>query len=96
MPQRLAITILLALLISTPALAVHTPTCPPRDYVMSKLAEDFGESVVGMGVSLGGGLVEFLRSETTWTIVRTLPDMTTCFIAAGSDWQTAKPKGSEL
>lgn len=83
---------ILALWAATPALA---QSCLPREAALRTLAEQFGESRVGMGMTNGGMVVEVFASETgSWTILVTRPDGATCPVIAGEMWEAlneAKP-----
>jgi hypothetical protein len=67
--------------------------CGERHDVLTKLAEQYKESPVGVGVATNGGVIELLTTETgaTWTIIITVPSGQTCILAAGEDWQANKP-----
>ncbi|MBT8413939.1 MAG: hypothetical protein KJO30_06355 [Boseongicola sp.] len=72
------------------ASAVHAePNCGPRAAVIAHLADNFGESRQSIGMGQEGRVVEvFASPETgTWTITVTLPNGTTCLVAAGSAFE---------
>lgn len=88
-PELLIPLFLGALFSSTdPALPQDT-NCAPREKVVARLAERFGEARQSRGLSSGQALVELFASpETgTWTIVVTRPDGLTCLLAAGHSIQ---------
>ncbi len=72
--------------------------CAPRDKVVSRLAEKFGETQLGAGLS-AGGVVELWASKAGgWTLLLSLPDGRSCLMSGGEAWQvldaeTPKPKG---
>lgn len=70
-------------------LHAQAPNCASREDVLKRLSESFGETRRGVGVARQGALMEvFASSETgTWTITVTLPDGTTCMIAAGDSYE---------
>lgn len=82
------------------ALPVHAQSCAPRDLVIHRLADAFGESVQTIGLGSDGGIVEtFASPETgTWTITVTTPNGTTCLVASGQSFELLKPQpiGSPL
>ncbi|MGE5148436.1 MAG: hypothetical protein ACM3N5_16915 [Candidatus Eiseniibacteriota bacterium] len=67
--------------------------CGERHDVLDKLAKQYKESPVGVGVASNGGVIELLTSETgtTWTLIITVPNGQSCILAAGEDWQANKP-----
>lgn len=70
-----------------PSPAVTTP-CPPRDFVLGQLAQRYGEAPIAFGVTSTGGLVEVLSNGNTWTIIVSMPDGTSCMVAAGEGWRS--------
>ena len=77
-----ALASLLALL---PGIAAAQQQCAPRDVVIAQLSEGFGETRQSIGLAQGNRVVEVFASEEsgTWTITVTLPNGTTCLVAAG-------------
>ena len=76
--------------------------CAPRDAVLKKIVSEYGESVIGYGVSKRGDntLTEIWVSETgsyTVTITRARRDglKVTCILDAGEAWETVRPKPPE-
>jgi hypothetical protein len=69
--------------------AQAAPACGKRGDVLAELSEKFKEAPVGIGLAGNGGLIELLTTKTgtTWTLIITLPNGPTCFLAAGRDWQ---------
>lgn len=67
--------------------------CGERHDVLAKLAEQYKESPVGVGLASNGGVIELLTSEsgTTWTLIITVPNGQSCILAAGENWQANKP-----
>ena len=61
------------------------PPCADRNTVIERLTSGYGETVRSMGLGANNGVVEvFASNETgTWTITVTLPNGTTCLVAAG-------------
>ena len=64
------------------------------------LANKYSEAPVAVGMAENGGVIEVLTSTEggTWTIIITMPDGTSCMVAAGEDWEqlpkiAAKAKG---
>lgn len=85
----------------TASAANAEPNCGPRAAVITHLAENFGEVRQSIGMGQEGRVVEvFASPETgTWTITVTLPNGTTCLVAAGSAFEllaeAPTPAGTE-
>lgn len=62
--------------------------CDKRQVMLQTLEHDYGEVEIGFGVTVDGALVELATAKggTTWTLMRTLPNGTTCLVAAGQNW----------
>ena len=64
-------------------------TCLRHDGVDSKLQDEFGEKVLGRGISKDGTLLEvFLAPAGTFTVIKTTPDGLSCVVDFGEGWQT--------
>ncbi|NKB50455.1 MAG: hypothetical protein GKS02_13945 [Alphaproteobacteria bacterium] len=74
------------MLLSTPAAAQNS--CGPRDTVVKLLGSEYDESTVAVGLAHSGGVIEVLTAGdgTTWTIMMTMPDGTSCVVASGEAW----------
>lgn len=72
-----------------PALAQSAP-CDARDNVLALLSDRYSEAPVALGVTGHGSLVEVLTDArgTTWTILVTAPDGTSCIVLTGEGWRT--------
>lgn len=83
------IILLLAFLIAGPA-AAQSGNCGPRDAVVARLAESYGETRRSIGLGANNALMEvFASTQTgTWTITVTLANGMTCLIAAGQAFET--------
>jgi hypothetical protein len=68
---------------------VQARTCAPRDDVVKRLAETYGETRRGLGIARQGAVMEVFASDQTgsWTITVTLPDGMTCLIASGQAFE---------
>jgi hypothetical protein len=64
--------------------------CGPRNDVLARLAERYGETRRGLGIAANRALVEVFASGQTgsWTITVTLADGTTCLVASGDNFET--------
>lgn len=78
----------LAAFFISPAAQAQMPLCTDRLEVVSQLSSQYAETPKAMGIANNGGVVEVLTSENgTWTIILTMPNNTTCMIAAGEGWE---------
>lgn len=87
---------LVGTLLALPALADETAVCADRAVVAQRLAKDFSENPVAMGITNSGNVVEVFSARTgdTWTIVMTLPNGQSCLMAAGEGWELITPKAA--
>ncbi len=78
--------------------AAAQSACSPRTEVVGHLAKKYGEAPVAIGVTNKGGLVEVLTSGdgNTWTIIVSMPNGTSCMVAAGEGWRTKAYDDSKL
>jgi len=84
------VTLVAALLsFSAPAFSQQAPVCTDRGTVLGHLSTEYSEQPVGMGIANNGGVIEILSSKAgkSWTIILTMPNGTTCMIAAGESWE---------
>jgi hypothetical protein len=85
--------ILMVAAASTPtAVSAASARCGPRTELLNELSKQYREAPVAVGLVNSGALVEVLTSEsgTTWTILVSRPDGTSCLVAAGKEWQALK------
>lgn len=88
-------------LLSTSDIAAQSRNCAPRDAVVERLAEGYGETRQSVGLGANNAVVEtFASAETgSWTITVTMPGGLTCLVASGQSYESvkeAKPaKGSD-
>lgn len=63
--------------------------CAPRDVVVDRLAERYGESRQSMGLGSNNAVVEVFASEETgtWTITVTSVNGLTCMVASGQSYE---------
>ncbi len=64
--------------------------CAPRDTVVERLAQGYGETRQSVGLGRDNSLVEVYASEESgsWTITVTLPTGVTCLVASGQSFET--------
>ena len=74
---------------STPSTADEPAICRPRSEVLSHLARSYGELPKGAGLTDAGNLLEVLSAAngSTWSIIVTTPQGTSCLVAAGEAWK---------
>ena len=66
--------------------------CSKRTDVVSQLGDKYKEAPSAVGLANNGGLIEVLTSGdgSTWTIILSMPNGTSCLLAAGEDWQAVE------
>jgi hypothetical protein len=82
-----------AALVALPAFGAE-PMCGGRDEVLKRLAKEYSEQPVAMGLASNGNVIEVFsnRTSATWTILMTMPSGKTCLMAAGEAWQEVGPQ----
>ncbi|HKP27054.1 MAG TPA: hypothetical protein VJV39_24500 [Dongiaceae bacterium] len=64
-------------------------SCMSHDGADDKLRSEYGEKILGHGVSKDGTLVEiFLAPSGTFTVIKTTPSGLSCVVDFGEGWQT--------
>jgi hypothetical protein len=72
-------------------LAQQSP-CGPTGRVEARIAKEYGESIVGAGITPGGILFTTMNPETqTFTIMLRRPDGQTCVLMGGTGYATQEP-----
>ena len=71
------------------AAAQTARNCAPRDVVVERLANKYGEARQSVGLGANNSMVEvFAASETgTWTITVTMANGVTCLVASGQSYE---------
>ena len=87
------IAILGALVLGTiagPSAAQNARNCAPRDTVVGRLAEKYGETRQSIGLGANNAVVEVFASDKTgtWTITVTMATGLTCLVASGQAYET--------
>ncbi|QJF52451.1 MULTISPECIES: hypothetical protein [Roseobacter] len=74
----------------TDASAQNTRNCGPREAVVDRLAQGYGESRQSMGLGANNAVIEVFASDETgtWTITVTTPNGLTCLVASGQSFET--------
>ena len=72
-----------------PAMAGPGESCASRSRVLDLLSSKYAEAPVALGRTEDGRVLEVLSSldGKTWTIIVTMPDGTSCMVAAGKGWE---------
>ena len=66
--------------------------CGERAIMVEKLASNYAERPVAMGLTSKGAVLEVFTSEIgTWTFLITMPDGLTCMVASGQNWEDLTP-----
>ncbi len=70
----------------------QTLLCDQRASIIGHMAEKYREAPVAIGVTSTGSIVEVLTTGdgTTWTIIVSNPNGTSCLIAAGEGWRALR------
>ncbi len=88
----LSMTALAAATVLTAATAhaQQARNCGPRELVVNRLAEGYGETRQSMGLGANNAVIEVFASEEsgTWTILVTSPNGTSCLVASGQAFET--------
>lgn len=71
------------------AAAQQARNCGPRELVVTRLAEGYGETRQSMGLGANNAVIEMFASEEsgTWTITVTSPSGVTCLVASGQAFE---------
>ena len=87
-----ALTLAKALHLSTATdfLAQSVRNCRPRDNVVERLANGYGETRQSIGLGANNAVIEVYASDDTgtWTITITSTNGVTCLIASGKSFET--------
>ncbi|WP_425040782.1 hypothetical protein [Primorskyibacter sp. S187A] len=81
---------LATLALTTSDATAQNQNCGPRDRVLTRLADGYGESRQSMGLGANNHVIEVFASEETgsWTITVTSPAGLTCLVASGQAYET--------
>jgi hypothetical protein len=87
-----ALTLATALYLAaaTDVLAQSVRNCGPRDNVVERLANGYGETRQSIGLGANNAVIEVYASDDTgtWTITITSTNGVTCLIASGKSFET--------
>ncbi len=84
-----AVALAVALVVGFRATASAQSLCTTRAQVTKQLDNRYSEAPVAIGLSRNGGVVEVFSTSdgSTWTMIITMPDGTSCMMAAGEAWE---------
>lgn len=90
--MRILMTAFMAMLIATAPIAVANAQgpCQDRRAVLDKLAKDFDEAPVAIGMAANGGVLEVLAAsadKNSFTIIVTMPNGMACMLASGKHFE---------
>jgi hypothetical protein len=72
---------------STIAAPASAAQCAPREQISDKLAHEFNETPIGMGLSAAGSVLVFYASpKGSWTAAIVSPDGVECVVDIGEGW----------
>lgn len=85
-----ALTAASAIVLATTTEAQTPRNCAPRDHVVLRLADGYGETRQSMGLGGDNAVVEVFASDQTgsWTITVTGVNGITCLVASGQGFET--------
>lgn len=85
----LAATVAMTAIGSSAVEAQQSRNCAPRETVVDRLADGYGETRQSMGLGANNSVVEVFASEEsgTWTITVTMPNGMTCLVASGQAFE---------
>ena len=89
--RNLTIALCTSVVLMAPLAALAQPSnCAPRDQVVQRLAEGYGESRQAIGLGANNAVVEVFTSPDTgsWTITVTMANGMTCLVASGQAFET--------
>ncbi len=84
-----ATALAVALVVGFRATASAQSVCTTRAEVTKHLDSRYSEAPVAIGLSRNGGVVEVFSTSdgSTWTMIITMPDGTSCMMTAGEAWE---------
>lgn len=88
-------------LVATTDVGAQGRNCGPREAVVTRLAEGYGETRQSMGLGANNAVIEVFASDETgsWTITVTQANGLTCLVASGQGFEqlaeALPPKGDD-
>ena len=89
------------LVLAADQVAAQQGNCAPRDVVLERLNDSYGETRQAIGLGANNAIVEVFAAETgSWTITVTFPNGATCLVASGQAYEalaeTLPAKGNDV
>ncbi|CAH2408305.1 hypothetical protein [Mesorhizobium escarrei] len=74
------------------AAATQSPLCGSRPELLKQLSKRFNEAPSALGLAKDGSIIEVLTSDdgSTWTIMISQPNGSSCLVAVGEGWEEVK------
>ncbi|MER9237207.1 hypothetical protein NKI56_35485 [Mesorhizobium sp. M0622] len=74
-----------------------SPPCAPRPELLKQLSKRFNEAPSALGLAKDGSVIEVLTSDdgSTWTIMISRPNGSSCLVAVGEGWEELKRVGAK-
>ena len=90
--KKILATAALAVALAATSVSAQGRNCGPREAVVARLAEGYGETRQSMGLGANNAVVEVFASDETgsWTITVTMPNGMTCLVASGQAFERLK------
>ena len=87
------LTLVLGVAAPTSAQALVLAACATRAEVVEGLESRYSETPTALGLASNGIVIELfsMADGATWTLVATMPDGTSCTVAAGQGWESITP-----
>ena len=85
-----AFALLLAVAAPVAAQSTVLAVCAPHAEVAERLDSNYSEAPAAIGLASNGSIIELFSTVdgSTWTLIMTTPDGTSCTMAAGQAWET--------
>ncbi len=79
----------IAVMLAAPVHAQQVRSCAPRETVVERLADKYGETRQSMGLGANNAVIEVFASDSSgsWTITVTSPNGVTCLVASGQAFE---------
>lgn len=97
--SRISVTVAFAftLLLHTAATVKAQTVCMPHDDFRVELQKNFSEIPVAIAIANNGALIELYakHDRSSWTLVMTRPDGTSCVLVAGEEWSELRKRDKD-
>jgi hypothetical protein len=88
----IARALITACLVFSAGAAAAQAVCAPREQIVKRLNDTYGETRQGYGLQNAQLIVELYASEETgtWTLIATRPNGVACAMAVGKEWRSVE------